>query len=136
MTVSKNQLKLFWVAARKCGFGEPQVRTALVQIAGVTSLKDLDQDGFDAMMGFWEFCGFKPLVAGGQNYGDRPGMASFAQIELVRVLWREWTKGKGDEDSLNVWLERYFKISSLRFLRADAARKVITALKSMKQRAA
>ena len=63
-------------------------------------------------------------------------MASFAQLELVRVLWCEYTGGNAGEDELNKWLLGTWKISSLRFLRKDAAQKVITALKAMKARAA
>lgn len=112
------------------------LRSALVEIAGVTSTKELDADSFDAMMGFFEWLGFKPLSAKGQDYGARPGMASFAQIELIRVLWREYTRGQGDEDSLNKWLELFWKVSALRFLPKSAARKVIAALKNMKARVA
>ncbi|MGR3362328.1 MAG: regulatory protein GemA [Paracoccus sp. (in: a-proteobacteria)] len=110
-------------------------RTALAQIAGVTRLTELDGDGFEAMMGIFEYLGFRPLVSQGSSYGARPGMASFAQIELIRALWREYTHGSYDgEAELNRWLERCFKISSLRFLTAAAAPKAITALKAMKAR--
>lgn len=135
MTNSNNQLKLFWVAVRKLELGDELVRSALVQIADVTSSKDLDGDGFDAMTSF-EYLGFAPLTKRGPNYGDRPGMASFARIELIRDLWHEYTRGKAGEDELNTWLERCWKMSSLRFLRRASAPKVITALKAMKSRAA
>lgn len=136
MTVSNRQLKLLWTAKSKIGLTDETMRSALVQIAGVTSTKDLDADGFTAMMGFMEYCGFTPLVARGPNYGDRPGMASFAQIELIRDLWHEYTRGKAGEEELNKWLEGCWKVSSLRFLRTQQAPKVITALKAMKSRAA
>lgn len=136
MTISSNQLKLLWTAKTKLKLSDDMFRTALVHIAGVTSSKDLDADGFAAIMGFFEYLGFAPLVRQGQNYGDRPGMASFAQIELIRTLWREYTQDQAGEDALNKWLERSFKVSSLRFLRAASAQKVITALKAMKARAA
>lgn len=115
---------------------EEGFRAALVQIAGVTSAKELKQGGFEAMMGFFEFCGFAPLRAKGPSYGPRPGMASFAQIELIRTLWQEYTHGKAGEAELTLWLERYWKLSSLRFLSAAIAQKIITALKTMKSRAA
>lgn len=86
-------------------------------------------------MGFFEYCGFAPLQAKGPSFGARPGMASFAQIEFIRTLWWEYTYER-NEESLNKWLERCFKISSLRFLKAEVAPKVITALKSMKARSA
>lgn len=136
MTITKNQLKLIWVAKSKLGMSDEGFRAALVQIAGVTSTKELDRDGFEAMMGFFEFCGFAPLRTKGPSYGTRPGMASFAQIELIRVLWQEYTHGKAGEAELNLWLERYWKLSSLRFLSAATAPKIITALKAMKARAA
>lgn len=136
MTISNNQLKLLWTAKGKLGLSDAELRLALVEIAGVTSTKELDADSFSALMGFFEYLGFKPLTARGPNYGDRPGMASFAQIELIRVLWQERTRGKSDEDALNTWLERHWKLSSLRFLTKAQAPKVITALKAMKTRAA
>lgn len=136
MSITNNQLKLLHTAKGKVEMTEATFRSALTQIAGVTSSKELDTDGFEAMMGFMEYCGFTPLTARGPNFGDRPGMASFAQIELIRVLWHEYTHGKAGEDELNKWLERYWKVSSLRFLRSQNAPKVITALKAMKSRAA
>jgi len=56
-------------------------------------LTELDGDGFEAMMGLFEYLGFRPLVSQGPSYGARPGMASFAQIELIRALSREYTLG-------------------------------------------
>jgi hypothetical protein len=105
----------------------------LVALAGVTSSKELDQGGFDVLMGFFEHLGFAPLSQVGKDYGERPGMASFAQLELIRAIWREYTKGD-DETALNLWLMRTFKLSSLRFVDKVTARKAITALKKMKAR--
>ncbi|MBV2360990.1 regulatory protein GemA [Thalassococcus sp. CAU 1522] len=136
MSISDNQRKLFWVAARKLGWTEDQLRPALAQIAGVTSVNDLDRDGFDAMMGFFEYCGFTPLSAKGKDYGDRPGMASFAQIELIRALWSEYTRRQAGEDELKKWLANKWHVSSLRFVTAEMAGKMIAALKAMKARAA
>ena len=117
------------------GIADAEYRAALVHIAGVTSSTELDQDGFNAMMGFFEYLGFAPLTKTGPDYGVRPGMASFAQLELIRALWAEWS-GVGVEDGLNTWLKRSFKVESLRFLKSADAGRVITALKAMKTRAA
>jgi hypothetical protein len=63
-------------------------------------------------------------------------MASYAQVELVRALWREFTGGQYEgEEELNKWLLRSFRLSSLRFLTAKEAQRVITALKAMSRRA-
>lgn len=137
MQISRKQLALVHVAKTKLGLSDNEYRSALVHISGVPSSKELDKEGFEALMGFFEYLGFAPLAKGGPDYGKRPGMASFAQIELIRALWAEYTQhAYRDEDELNKWLLRYFKVSSLRFLTMDKARKTITALKAMKAPAA
>jgi hypothetical protein len=135
MTISSRQSKILHVAASKLKWDDDTYRLALVRIAGVTTSKDLDQDGFESMMGFMEFCGFKPLAKGAPRYGNRPGMATFAQLELIRELWRELhDQDVCDDEALTGWLLKYHKVSSMRFLTLDAARKVIVALKAWKAR--
>jgi len=137
MTLSNKQKALIHVARTKLGFTDTQYRSILVHLAGVTSSTELDQDGFNLVMGYFEWCGFAPATSRGKDYGTRPGMASFAQLELIRTLWAEYTgHAYQGEDELNKWLGRTFKVSSLRFLTLEAARKAITALKVMKSRAA
>ena len=136
MTISRKQLALMHVARKKLGWTDAMYRSVLVEIAGVTSSTELDNDSFAAVMGFAEYCGFAPLKAKGQDYGDRPGMASFAQLEFIRTLWREYTRFNAGEDELNKWLKNKWRIDSLRFLRRETAPKIITALKVMKARAA
>jgi len=102
-----------------------------VRIAGVTSATELAQDDFDTLMAFAEHSGFRPLAKGGQNFGNRPGMATDAQLELIRELWREMHRqAECDEAALAGWLWKYAKISSLRFLTFEGACKVITALQT------
>lgn len=136
MTISNKQKAVLHVAKTKLKLSDAEYRAALVHMAGATSSTELDQDGFEALMGLFEHLGFAPLTSRGPDYGKRPGMASFAQIELIRVLWAEFTDGIGTEDSLNKWLLRTFKVSSLRFVTKDAAQKCIGTLKRMKQRKA
>ncbi|WP_323005433.1 regulatory protein GemA [Pseudorhodobacter sp.] len=137
MTISRRQIGLIKVAVKTLGWSDDTYRSALAQIGGVTTSTDLDKTGFEALFGYFEYCGFEPLQAKGPSYGQRPGMASFAQIELIRNLWAEYThRAYPGQDELNKWLERCFKVSSLRFLKKDTAPKVITALKAMKLRAA
>ncbi len=140
MTISIKQKALLHVAKTKLGLSDESYRAVLAHIAGVTSSTELDQAGFEAIMGMFEYSGFRPLQATGPNYGSRPGMASFAQIELIRALWSEYCdfkEWKGDdradlEKGLGTWMTTYFKISSLRFVTAAQAPKMITALKAMK----
>ncbi len=135
MTLSRPQKAILHVAADKLKWDDDTYRMALVRITGCTTSKDLDQDGFEAMMGFMEYCGFRPLAKGAPRYGNRPGMATFAQLELIRELWRELhDQDACDDEALTGWLLKYHKVSSMRFLTLDAARKVIVALKAWKAR--
>lgn len=84
MTLSRPQTQILHVAASKLKWDDDTYRQVLVRIAGVTTSKDLDQAGFEAVMGFAEYCGFKPLEKGAPRYGNRPGMATYAQLELIR----------------------------------------------------
>ena len=137
MLLSRKQIAVLHVAKNKLGLNDAEYRCALTEVAGVTSSTELDQAGFDAMMGLFEYLGFTPLLAKGENYGKRPGMASFAQLELIRTIWREYTRAAYEgESELNKWLFRTFKVSSLRFMTKSQAQRAITALKAMKSRAA
>ncbi|WP_113911169.1 regulatory protein GemA [Roseovarius dicentrarchi] len=136
MTLSRKQLAILHVAKSKLGLSDNHYRGALVHLTGATSAKELDQSGFEIVMGYFEWMGFAPMKARGQDYGTRKGMASFAQCELIRALWAEYTRHVAGEDELNKWLLRSFQVSSLRFLTATRAAHAITALKAMKARAA
>ena len=135
--ISKPQKAILHVAKAKLGRDDELYRQVLVRIAGVTSSTELDQSGFTAMMGFFEYMGFTPLTSNGADYGRRSGMATFAQLELIRTIWRELTRNAySDERELNKWLFRTFKVSSLRFMTKAQGQKAIAALKAMKARAA
>ncbi len=137
MTISKPQTTILHVAKSKLGLDDETYRQVLVRVAGVTSSKDLDKEGFQAVMGFFDYAGFRPAGKGAPRYGNRPGMASLAQLELIRELWRELHhETEVNDEALVGWLLKYHKVHSLRFLTLDAARKVITALKAWKARAA
>lgn len=95
-----------YAAKSKLGLSDALFGSALVQIGGVTSVKKLDKDGFEAMLGFFEYMGLAQLRAKGQNHGERDGMTSFRQIELIRTLCQEYTRAEAGEDELNKWMER------------------------------
>ncbi len=62
----------------------------------------------------------------------RVGMASPAQSSLISQLWAECTDNEGTEAGLGKWLEKVFKVSSIRFVTVELAPKVISGLRSMK----
>jgi phage gp16-like protein len=133
MALSKRQIALIHVARKRLGMSDGAYRTVLAQLCGKESTTELDQADFDAICGFFEWSGFRPAKAQGPDFGARPGMASFAQLELIRALWHEFA---GGAPGLETWLRRCFHVDAERFLTAADARKAITALKAMKARAA
>ncbi len=135
MSLSRPQTSILHVAKSKLKWDDETYRLVLVRIAGVETSKDLDQAGFEAVMGFAAYCGFRPLEKGAPRYGNRPGMATYAQLELIRELWRELhDQAVCDDEALTGWLLKYQKVSSMRFLTLEAARKCIVALKAWKAR--
>ena len=127
--MTPSQFALVRVAKKQLGLDEDTYRAILKTHGGVQSTKDLDAAGFEAVMRHFNKCGFESTWRK-RNFGERPGMASPRQVELIRQLWIEYT-GKSDEAGLNAWLDRTTKASALRFLTASAAQKSITGLKKM-----
>ena len=137
MTLTNPQKAILHVAKARLAMDDDTYRQILVRVAGVTTSKDIDRDGFEAVMGFFDYCGFRPRGTGAPRYGNRAGMATFAQIELIRELWRELHNAAVcDDAALTGWVLKFHKVHSLRFLTLDGARKVITGLKAWKSRAA
>ncbi len=130
MALDSKKVALIQVAKAQLGLTDDDYRTALKRYGGVDSSKDLNLDGFMAVMTYFEHCGFKS-TSKKKNFGDRPGMASERQVALIRKLWSEFTDDAGTDATIGKWLSRTFKVSALRFLPGDKASKVITALKAM-----
>lgn len=70
-----------------------------------------------------------------ENLGDRPGMASPAQLRKIEALWKDYTidikDPKKRAKALRTFLDRHFKVSDLRFLDTIMTRKVIHTLNHM-----
>lgn len=133
MTLPANKLKVIHVAKRQLGLSDDLYRDILRREAGVDSARDLDATGFDRVMMRFRDLGF---VSTGRKryYGDRPGMASAAQVKLIRALWREFVGGATDDVVLDRWIKRTFHVDSLRFVDSETAHKVVGALKQMTRR--
>lgn len=135
MLISRHQVKLLHTLKGKLGLSEADYRRALLLVGDVTSTKELTRERAEAMIGLFEHWGLDARKTEGPDFGERPGMASYAQLELIRALWREYTRDAYEgEEELNKWLRAKFKVSSLRFLTKRGAQGAITALKAMKAR--
>lgn len=134
MALTRQQTAALHVAKKQLGLDDAAYRAILFGAACVTSAKDLDGFGFELVIQCFTELGWKPRMRS-PFHGFRAGMASPSQLALIRALWGEYTGGAGTERGLGTWLQRQFRISDTRFITAELAPKVITALRAMaKQR--
>jgi Protein of unknown function (DUF1018) len=130
VVLSAKRLALLHVARRRLGLDEGAWRGLLAAAAGVRSSRNLDADGFEAVMLRLEAAGFrstskrKPLPA-------RRGMASPREVQMIRALWGLYTGDAGDDRSLGKWLHGRFGVSDVRSVDAGLARKAIGGLRAM-----
>lgn len=135
MALTTKQLGLLHVAKKQLGLDEESYRALLWGAAGVESAKELDARGFDAVVDTLRQLGFVPRTRGGvrQDFGDREGMATRAQLGKIRALWRAYSDND-DDKKLSKWLSASFQVSAVRFLDQVTATKAIEALKRMSAR--
>lgn len=130
--ITPKKLRLLHIARKQLGFDEEQWRAILGEFGGVRSARDLADSGFRKIMDYFVRWGFRSDWTK-RTFGERLGMATPAQVDLIRDLWREWS-GADDDRPLNQWLERSFHVSALRFLTAETATKAINGLRAMNRR--
>lgn len=126
---NRRQLALLRVAVSRLGLDDEAYRGLLAQVGARSSLQ-LTNAQFDTIMQALRRAGFQDDTPRRAPLGERPGMATDAQIATIRARWEEFSERDDDEAALRKWLRR-FGVSDLRFLDAGAAQKVITALRSM-----
>lgn len=130
------RIKLVQIAKRELALTEEDYRAILLAHGGYASSKDVvrDDPAFDRVMTHFRALGFKS-TAHKTAYDREPNgtRATAGQVHLIRQLWRENSKDSS-ETALDRWLERQFKVSSLRFLPAEKVSKVISALRRWRQR--
>ena len=129
--INDAKVRLIHVARRQLGLTEEDYRAVLGLYGGVERSGDLDGQGFTAVMSRFEQLGFRSTSAR-RPLAARLGMASPGQVALIRQIWAECTEEEGTEAGLGKWLETRFKVSSIRFLTAELASKVITGLRAMR----
>ena len=135
MALTRKQYAVIHIAKKQLGLSDEAYRDTLRTMAGVERSRDLDQAGFELVMHGMVSLGVRSKFTK-TFYGFRHGRATPRQVSLIRQLWREFTGGEGSAGALDKWLERTFKVSALRFLTADQARKAIQGLFAMKRRQA
>lgn len=132
MSISPKQIAVLHVAKKQLGFDDDTYRAILLKFGNVTSSKELSPEGFEAVMRYFNAWGFRSDWMK-RTFGNRPGMATPAQVDMIRDLWRKWS-GDNEEAALNRWLERSYRVSSLRFVTPEVAGKAINGLRAMTRR--
>ncbi len=137
--LAREQIAIVHVAAHQLRMTDEDYRALLMATAGVNSSRGLDEAGFRAVMRRFEQLGFthgKPKAVA-PVYGDRYGMASPAQVDLIRTLWARWHRNGDARESARAmgrWLESRYGVSDLRFADVVTAQKAIEGLKAMLRR--
>ena len=135
--LTREQIAIVHVAAHQLGMTDEDYRALLMATAGVNSSRGLDEAGFRSVMRRFEKLGFTHGKPQAPQYGQREGMATPAQVELIRTLWAKWHGREDARDSaraLGHWLERSYHVSDLRFVTDAMATKAIEGLKAMVRR--
>lgn len=125
------KLSLLHVARAKLGLDEDDYRAILINYGGASTARDLDARGFEAVIDRFRQLGFASERCR-RGFGERAGMATEAQVDLIRGLWKE-VSGDAPEGRLNAWLQ-HFGVSALRFITKEKAAKVIAGLRAWKAR--
>lgn len=128
--LSAKKIGLLHVARKQLGLSEDEYRAILMGRGGCESSADLDEDGFQSVIEHMNALGFRSEWTS-RNFGRRRGMASPAQVELMRKLWADYHGPDDREAALNAWLAKYHKVSALRFVTAEKAKAVLGALRAM-----
>lgn len=127
--LTPKQLALLHVAKARLGLDDETYRDLLEDEAGVRSARDLDYAAFSAVMRRLERLGFHSRTRSVLPQRP-PGMASAAQIDYLRALWRRYT-GRTDERGLDTWLRKQTGAADLLALDRAGAHKALVALKAM-----
>jgi len=130
--LNRTRTGLIHVAKRALKLADDDYRAILRRVAGVGSARELDELGFHDVMAEFERLGFRSTWRK-QTGGHRAGMATPSQVRFMVRLWCDY-RGEDDEAGFRAWLERFYRVSDARFVTADAANGVITALKIMARR--
>jgi len=127
------KLALLKIAQKQLAMEEADYRSILGEFGGVASATQLSLGGFERVIARLTHLGFRSTWTK-RTFGNRPGMASATQVDLIRNLWRDYHGDDGDA-ALSAWLKHFHQVEALRFVTAEIAAKIIPGLKAMARRA-
>jgi phage gp16-like protein len=141
--ISPRQIKIIHTLKSILVMDEESYRAMLREFAGVASSKSLSWRQADELIADMQGKAGNVSPENAEKrtrhgkLADRPGMATPPQLRKIEAMWSEVTRAEDPESQakgLRSFLERIAKVSSLRFLDMDGAKKMITALGAMIER--
>lgn len=131
--LDRNHFAQIHIAQAQLGLDDANYRALLMRATGVSTSRDLDIDGFNAVMDEFTRLGFVSTATRERQLetSRAPGHSTNAQRALIRRLWRAYT-GRNDDRGLSRWLMKKWTVSHVKFLSADQAQKAIGALRNFK----
>jgi phage gp16-like protein len=134
--ITKSQKAILHIAKAELGLDDGTYREMLFAWGKVRSSKDLNSNGYAAVLAHLKKSGFKMRTRKQMfKNSHRPGMASDGQIRKIYALW--WTLSgsyyeSGKEFSaLRAFLRARFRVDHENFLTPEKAHQVIEALKKI-----
>ena len=137
--LNHKQKAVLHVAKNQLALDDDTYRDALSAHAGVKSSKDMDYQGFKAVMAHFEKSGFKSKFTHARRGATRPhNMATEPQIRKIYASW--WALGSSyyrpgqERAALRGFLRKRFRVEHENFLTFQKAHSVIEAIKQIGER--
>lgn len=133
---SKKQIVIIHTLKNKLGWDDKTYRKFLLENTDgfCETCKDISDDTLDKIIAKMKF------MAKNYNFndlGEREGMATAKQLRMISAMWKEVSYIKDEKLRLKA-LDRFVKkicgVDSIRFLKSVDVKKVVRAIKRMKER--
>ncbi len=132
-SLGTKRVQLVQVARKALALDDEAYRAILRDYGGAASATALTDRGFAMVMDRFRYLGFvSDKRKASFSAHDREGMATAAQIALIRELWAKLSRD-GSDAALNKWISR-FGVDALRFADADRAKRILGALRAWERR--
>jgi len=119
MPIDQKKLALIHIIKKELKLDDAAYRKILMEAAGVTTAKDLDQDKFKKLMNYF---------VRSKHYRLNPHGLTIKQKLYIQYLYQRipW-----DEEHFNRFIRKYYKKDQIRTLTRAEATKVIESLKNI-----
>ncbi len=129
LDLRNRELAAIHVAKKQLALDDAAYREILLVVAGVSSAKDLDEEGRRKVLDHFRGCGFDPA----RGNGRRRHTSANPMHSKIRYLWRDLHQAGAvtfaTDAALDSYVRRMTGASSLRFVTREQAWTLINAMK-------